>query len=75
MILAWVEDSNWKKATLAVDAANGKRAVVPIPAGDIVKVVVNPGDENNMVDVLWNSGTVAMYAEDLKQRSIETLSP
>ena len=62
------------KTTLAIDDANGKPVAVSIPAGDIVKVLVNPSAEDNMVDVLWKGRTVALYVVDLKQRGIETQS-
>ena len=58
-----------EKATLAIGDSNGKRVAVPIPAGDIVKVVANPNPENKeMVDVLWEGRTATMYAIDLKLR-------
>jgi hypothetical protein len=45
---------------------NGKRVAVTIPAGDIVELVANPSPKNEeMVDVLWEGRTVAMYAIDL----------
>ena len=37
-------------------------------------MLVNPSAEDNMVDVLWEGRTVAMYVVDLKQRGIETQS-
>ena len=61
------------KATLAIGDVNGEPVAVTIPAGDTVKLIADPSPENNkMVDVLWEGRTVAMFAEDLKLRGIET---
>ena len=61
------------KTTLAIGEMNGKRVAVTIPAGDTVKLIADPSAAGNeMVDVLWEGRTVAMYALDLKQRGIET---
>ena len=62
------------KTTLAIGDVNGKPVAVTIPAGDIVKLIADPSHENEeMVDVLWEGRTVAMYATDLKWRGIQTL--
>jgi hypothetical protein len=60
------------KTTLAIGDLNGKPVAVSIPAGDIVKLIADRIAADNMVDVLWEGRTVAMYAEDLKLRGIET---
>ncbi|HEY7336234.1 MAG TPA: hypothetical protein VH639_15195 [Bryobacteraceae bacterium] len=57
--------------TLAIDAADGNRVAVTIPAGNIVKVVAGPSDGDRLVDVLWNGRTLVMFAIDLKQRGTE----
>ena len=55
-----------EKTTLAVGDVNRKRVAVTIPAGDFVELVANPSPKNEeMVDVLWEGRTVAMYAIDL----------
>jgi ribosomal protein L21E len=55
-----------EKTTLPVGDVNRKRVAVTIPAGDIVELVANPSPKNEeMVDVLWEGRTVAMYAIDL----------
>jgi hypothetical protein len=60
------------KTTLAIGDMNGRRVAVTIPAGDIVQVVANPSAAgNDMVDLLWEGRTVAMYDIDLKLRGIE----
>jgi hypothetical protein len=53
-----------EQTTLAIGDGNGKRVVVRIPAGDVVKLVSNPSPWNKMVDVLWEGRMVAMYAID-----------
>jgi hypothetical protein len=63
-----------ERTTLAIGELNGKPVAVTIPAGEIVKLVLKPSDGNKMVDVLWDGRAVAMYAVDLQQRGLETLS-
>ena len=63
-----------EKSTLAIGDADGKRVAVTIRAGDTVKVIADQNPGNKMVDVLWEGRRVAMYAEDLKLRGIETPS-
>ena len=52
------------KGTLAIGDADGKRVVVTIPGGDTVKLIGDSIAEDNMIDVLWEGRTVAMYALD-----------
>ena len=54
--------------TLAIGDLKGKRMIVTIPAGDIVKLVSKPSLWDKMVDVLWEGRMVAMYAIDLRLR-------
>ena len=61
-----------ERTTLAIGHVNGKRVAVTIPAGDTVKLITDSRPGNKMVDVLWEGRVVAMYAEDLKLRGIET---
>jgi hypothetical protein len=60
------------RSTLALRSIEGGRKAVTIPAGAIVKVISGPtGDGDRMVDVLWESQTVTMFAVDVDVRGTE----
>jgi hypothetical protein len=60
------------RSTLALGSIEGGRKAVTIPAGAIVKVISGPtGDGDRMVDVLWESQTVTMFAVDVDVRGTE----
>ena len=57
-----------RKPTAAIDIFEGKRVAVTIPDGAIVKVV---SASSELVDVLWEGRTVAMFATDVSERGTE----
>jgi hypothetical protein len=60
--------------TLALDAIDGKRVAVTIPAGATIKVVSGPnGEGDRLVDVAWAGRTVAMFAYDVSVRGTEII--
>ena len=60
-----------RTATLAVDMVDGKRVAIPVPSGEIVKVISGPGKGDRLVDVLWGGRAIAMFSIDLKERCDE----
>ena len=59
------------RATLAIDIVNGNRRAISIPLGSIIKVLSGPTEGDRMVDVLWESKTVEMFAVDVDVRGAE----
>ena len=58
-------------ATLALDMVGGKRRAITLPADTIVTVASGPKNNDGIVDVIWENGTVAMFQVDLLQRGTE----
>ena len=62
--------------TMAVDVVDGKRVMVTVPAGAVIKVVSGPISEGDrLVDVVWEGRTVAMFTSDLTVRGTEIKEP
>jgi hypothetical protein len=59
------------KNTLVIELVNDKRTVVTIPAGDILKVVSDPRNGEDRVDVLWNGRMVSMFTVDVEGHGTE----
>ena len=60
--------------TLALDIVDGKRVAITVPTGSTIKVVSGPtGEGDRLVDVVWESRTMAMFAYDVSVRGIEIL--
>ena len=57
--------------TTAVEAIDGRRRVITVPAGAIVKVASGPVNGDGLVEVLWDDRTLAMCAVDLDGRATE----
>jgi hypothetical protein len=57
--------------TLAIDTINGKRVAIPVPVGEIIKVISGPTNDDRLIDVLWNGHSVMMFAIDIKERGEE----
>jgi len=57
-----------KERTLAIEALNGERKAVSIPAGTILKVIPVVSDTGQTVNVLWGSRTLEMFACDVEMR-------
>lgn len=60
-----------ERATLAVEAAEGKRRAVTVPAGTIIKVTSGPVNGDGLVDVLWDNRLLSMFAVDVDVRGTE----
>ena len=56
---------------LGIQSTGGQRTAVMIPEGAIVQVVSGPLADTRMIDVLWEGRTLAVFAEDILQRSKE----
>jgi hypothetical protein len=53
---------------------NGKRQSLFVPAGAVIKIVSGPTSAGDrMVDVLWDSKIVTMFAIDVNVRATEIL--
>lgn len=54
---------------MSIDTICDDRMVVMLPAGTIVTVLKGPSaDDRRMVDVLWDTRALVMFAADLLQR-------
>lgn len=63
-----------ERPTLAIDGVNGKRQSLFVPAGAVIKIVSGPTSAGDrMVDVLWDSKIVTMFAIDVNVRATEIL--
>jgi hypothetical protein len=60
-----------ERATLAVEAVDGKRLAVSLPAGTILKVISGPNNGDGMLKVLWEGRRVEMFAVDVDVRGTE----
>jgi len=59
-------------ATLCIETVNGRKQAREVPQGEIVKVLSGPRpDDQRMIDVLWGSKRLALFAEDLQARGEE----
>jgi len=59
------------RQTLALDVVDGKRTVVNLPAGAVIKIVSGPLGNDRMIDILCDGRTLAMFAVDLDTRGTE----
>ena len=50
---------------LAVEHIDGRRSIVTLSDGEIIKIAAEPETGDLMVDVLWNGRMVGMFAIDL----------
>jgi hypothetical protein len=57
--------------TMAIDAIDGKRVAITIPAGTTIKVVSGAREGDRMLDVLWEGRTYVMFATDVTDRGID----
>ena len=57
-----------ERSTLALDVLDGKRTAVTLPAGAIIEVVKGSTNEDGLIDVLWDSRKVMMFAVDVDVR-------
>jgi hypothetical protein len=64
-----------KERTLATEVLDGERKAVSIPVGTILKVIPGATDAGQMVDVLWGSRTLEMFACDVTMRGTEVIDP
>ena len=55
----------------AIDAVEGKRIAIIVPAGAAIKVISPPREADNMIDVLWEGRIVTMFAIDVEERGTE----
>jgi hypothetical protein len=51
-----------------------KSSSIKIPVGAILEVVSGPTDGDGMMDVLWDTRTVAVFSIDLNVRGTELLT-
>jgi len=61
------------RPTLALEAIEGQRRAVTIPAGAVVRVLSGPSskDDTSTVSIEWDGRTLAMFAIDLHLRGTE----
>jgi hypothetical protein len=57
------------RATLAVELIDGKRTVVTVPGGSIIRVFSQPTRVNPLVGVYWGCRKLEMFAVDVRNRS------
>ncbi len=61
-----------KRSVMVLDTASGRRVAITVPVSAILKVTSEPsGEDNRMVDVMWENRVVAMFAIDLNARGME----
>jgi len=59
------------KATLCTEIRDGTLYGVRVPEGGIVTVLRGPVEDDRMLEVHWNQRTLAMFAQDLRDRGEE----
>ena len=62
------------RSTIALDANTGKRTIVMVPLETILTVLPGFAHGDKMVNVMWESRAVVMFAIDLATRGIEIRS-
>lgn len=55
---------------LAILTSSGKRVIITIPQGAVIRVIQGPLDGSCLVDAKWEDKAVKMYLADLRERSI-----
>jgi hypothetical protein len=60
-----------ERATLAVEAVDGKRLAVNLPAGTLLKVISGPKNGIGLLNALWEGRSVEMFAVDVDVRGTE----
>ena len=60
---------------LGIEALDGARMAVSIPAGAMVEAVSGTSESNQTVEVLWGQRKLEIFACDLKMRGTEILGP
>jgi hypothetical protein len=61
-----------KIETLGIETVGDVRHAVQIPQGSVVKILGGPRpDDRRMLDVLWDSRVLVMFAEDIGTRGEE----
>jgi hypothetical protein len=61
-----------KRETISIHTMGGERQVVMVPEGAIVEVISGPKpDDKRMVDILWDTKVLVMFAEDIQARGEE----
>jgi len=59
-------------ATLCIETVEGHKHVLEVPPGEVVKVLSGPcSDDQRMIEVLWGSKPLVLFAEDLHSRGEE----
>lgn len=54
---------------MSIETIGDDRMVVMLPAGTVVTVLKGPrADDMRMIDVLWDTRTLVMFAADIVQR-------
>ena len=60
-----------ERSTLALCIEEGKRRMITIPVGTVLKVVSEPTSYEHMVEVLWEGRVVTMFAVDVDVPDME----
>ena len=60
---------------LGIEALDGNRMSVSIPAGAMIEAVSGTSDPGQTVDVLWGLRKLEIFACDLKMRGTEVIGP
>ena len=63
------------RATLALDAVNGKQRVITLPANAIVVMSVGSAEPSGLVSVRSDGRSLRMFAVDLSARGLEIIEP
>ena len=62
------------RSTIALEIVDGRRKLVTVPDGSIVKVVSGPTEMDPLVHVNWGTRQVEMFAVDVQNRGTEIKS-
>ena len=54
--------------TRGVFNQDGQKRPITIPPGAVVKVMNDPLDGNNLIDVKWDGKTIMMFTTDIRER-------
>jgi hypothetical protein len=60
-----------RTGTLALDFVDGTRVAVPIPAGEIIRVISGPIRGDRLLDVMWEERFLTMFSIDVRERGDE----
>ena len=59
------------KATIGIESIEGKRIAVTIPAGEKIRVIGEPRNDERKVDIIWSRRIISVFAVDLEGHGAE----